>query len=705
MDAFDRLSPALQYQIVNDLGWTDLRPVQRQAIDAILDGANCVILAPTAGGKTEAAFFPLLSMMDTEDLGAPSVLYIAPIRALLNNQEARLARLANLIGRRAFKWHGDVGDSARRRFIREPTDILAITPESLEAMLISTRVPASELLRKVRAVVVDEVHAFAADDRGGHLVSVLERIQRFTSHDIQRIGLSATVGNPGDICRWLSGSSEREQAVVDPGGTSAEPELLLDYVGNLANAAVVIERLYPGTKRLVFADSRRKVEELGRELARRNVEVHVTHSSLAVSERHAAERAFEEGQNCVIVATSAMELGIDVGDVDHVLQIDAPSTVSSFLQRMGRTGRRPGTRANCTFLATKDDALLLAAALIRLRGQGYIEPVRPSTRASHLLAHQVMALTLQYGGVPEDRWWPSVRGAACYADIKDTDRAELLDHMLAQDILASVDGRLILGDHGQKLYGGRNFMDLFVVFSTPPIFRVMAGRTEIGTVDAHFVQLRKSDDFTFVLAGRAWRVTHIDWRRGICTVEPAPEAGYPSWMGDPLFLSWEVCQAMRQVLLDEDHESTWTRRACEVVDAMRAQHTFLHDEPTPLVDEQDLIRWWTFAGGRANNLLAHLLQADLGAKVTAGNTAVTFTEGAGKSLVAVRRAVEMLSEPGTICREAARKAAAAAARGRISKFQPCLPGRLELDLLSDALADEGGAAQAVAKPRRTQTDT
>ena len=697
MDAFDRLSPALQYQIVNDLGWTDLRLVQNQAIDVILDGANCVVLAPTAGGKTEAAFFPLLSKMDQDDQAAPSVLYIAPIRALLNNQEARLQRLSGLIGRRAFKWHGDVGASARKRYIREPADILAITPESLEAMLISTWVPASELLRSVRAVVVDEVHAFAADDRGGHLVSVLERVQRIAGRDIQRIGLSATVGNPGDICRWLSGSSERDQLVVDPGGGSAEPKLLLDYVGTLANASVVIERLYPGTKRLVFADSRRKVEELGRELDHHNAEVHVTHSSLAVSERHAAERAFEECDNCVIVATSAMELGIDVGDVDHVLQIDAPSTVSSFLQRMGRTGRRPDTHANCTFLATKDDALLLAAALIRLRSQGYIEPVTPSTRASHLLAHQIMALTLQYGGVPTDRWWPRVRGAACYADLDDTDRTALLDHMLAEDILANVDGRLILSDHGQKLYSGRNFMDLYVVFSTPPIFRVMAGRTEIGTVDAHFVQLRKADDFTFVLAGRAWRVTHIDWRRGICTVEPAPDAGYPSWMGDPRFLSWEVCQSMREILIGEDREAIWTSRACDVIDTLRAQYAFLHDAPAPLVDERDIIRWWTFAGGRANNLLAHLLRTELGDKVTASNTAVTLAEGAGKSLVAVRQAVAALSQPGRVSREAARRAAADAARGRISKFQPCLPAELEQELLADVLVDSDGAAEAVAR--------
>ena len=163
------------------------------------------------------------------------------------------------------------------------------------------------------------------------------------------------------------------------------------------------------------------------------------------------------------------------------------------------------------------------------------------------------------------------------------------------------------------------------------------------------------------------------------------------------FLSWEVCQAMREILIGEGHEATWTRRACEVIDTLRAQYAFLHDEPAPLVDERDIIRWWTFAGGRANNLLAHLLRTELGDKVTASNTAVTLAEGAGKSLVAVRQAVAALSQPGRVSREAARRAAADAARGRISKFQPCLPAELEQELLADVLVDSDGAAEAVAR--------
>ena len=172
--------------------------MQEKAIDAVLDGKNCVVLAPTAGGKTEAAFFPVLSAMDAGDWRPVSVIYLSPIRALINNQEDRVGRYAGVIGRRVFKWHGDVSQSARKHFLGSPTDILLTTPESLEAMLISPRVPARALFSGLSVVIIDEIHAFAGDDRGSHLSALLERLTRFCGKDVQRIGLSATVGNPED---------------------------------------------------------------------------------------------------------------------------------------------------------------------------------------------------------------------------------------------------------------------------------------------------------------------------------------------------------------------------------------------------------------------------------------------------------------------------------------------------------------------------
>jgi ATP-dependent Lhr-like helicase len=686
-DAIDRLSPAVRYQIANGLGWSGLRPVQALSTDAILDGANCVVLAPTAGGKTEAAFLPLLSKMDAEDWRGVSVLYVAPIRALLNNQEARLSTLTRLIGRRAGKWHGDVKATARRRMIDEPPDVLAITPESLEAMLLSTRTPARRFLAHVRAVVIDEVHAFAGDDRGAHLVALLERVTRIAENDIQRIGLSATVGDPEVIVEWLSGSSLRPQRVVDPGGPRKPPELALDFVGTLDNAALLIDRLYPGTRRLVFVDSRRRVEELGYLLSQRGVDVYLSHSSLALSQRTAAEKAFEEGTNCVIVATSALELGIDVGDLDHVIQIDAPSSVSSFLQRMGRTGRRAGSKANCTFLATDDDALLRAAAIIDLFRMGYIEPAAPSAWAPHVLAHQAIALAMQEQGSATHAWWTWLEGCAAFRKITAPERESIVRHMVDNDILVEADARLALGARGEKLYGAKNFLELYAVFSTPRALRVMHGQSEVGVIDASFLQAKEQNFPSFVLAGRPWRIVSVDWKSGTCSVEPAEVGGYPRWFGLPVSLERSLCQAMRRVLTGRDVDPSWSKRAVTQLELQRESHAFLEDSSLPLKEDPDgRCRWWTFGGGAGNRVLAGLLELALGERVSPGNTFITFSSGAAESALGIKQAIDALAAR-TITWDDVARLVDSNQRSRVSKFQPCLPLNIEHGLIARETMD------------------
>jgi ATP-dependent Lhr-like helicase len=217
---------------------------------------------------------------------------------------------------------------------------------SLEGMLISPRVDRPAWFGNLRAVVVDELHAFAGDDQGWHLRAVLRRIDAYLQRPMQRIGLTATVGNPEELLDWLVGHFDGVQ--VGEASVSTDADVTVDYVGDLQNAVTVIARLHRGSKRLVFCDSRSKVEAVAAGLRDHGVRTFVSHSSLSAAERREAERAFSEEPDCVIVATRTLELGIDVGDLDHVLQLDTPSTVSCFLQRMGRTGHRPGSRRNCT---------------------------------------------------------------------------------------------------------------------------------------------------------------------------------------------------------------------------------------------------------------------------------------------------------------------------------------------------------------------
>jgi ATP-dependent Lhr-like helicase len=560
------------------------------------------------------------------------------------------------------------------------------TPESLEVMLISSKVPSRAMFAHLQAVVIDEIHAFAGDDRGAHLTALLERLSRFCGRDIQRIGLSATVGNPEEILSWLRGTSRRPGRLIDPPRPTASSEVALDFVGSLPNAAKVIAGLHQGGKRLVFVDSRRRVEQLGEHLGSLGVQTFLTHSSLSADERHQAEQAFETGSNCVIVATSTLELGIDVGDLDAVIQVDAPPAVASFLQRMGRTGRRSGARQNATILCTTGEELAIAAALLRLWKSGFIEPVEPERRAFHVLAQQLMALTLQEGGVPIADWWSWVSGAEAFRETSEDDRAQLLAHMLSEQILHLADGRLSLGELGERVYGRKNFEALYAVFEAPPLLKVLWGPDEIGSVDAFFMQ-SMPEGAAFYLAGKPWQVKYLDWNRAQCHVIPAGAGKHLNWLGRPRFLARVLAQAVRQLILDATEDAWWTRRTREELHAFRQSQSFCADEELPVLAFSDRIEWHTFLGGQTNALLARVLEGSLGEFVTADNFKLTFKDSAAKSEIAVRQSIASLRSEGRPSLVDALPFLDVLARGRLSKFQPCLPEHLERLFLASRLIE------------------
>lgn len=607
---FDRLHPSLQHHVVNSLGWSDLRPLQSEAIDPILDGSHCLLLAPTAGGKTEAATFPVLSRIATERLKPLSTLYLCPLRALLNDLHPRLERYAAYTGHRVGLWHGDIGPSQRRRLVADPPDILLTTPESLEAILISARAEGATLFADLRTVVVDEVHAFAADDRGWHLLAVLARIEKLAGRPLQRIGLSATVGNPDSLLDWLTPGSTGDRTVVAPSaGARAEPDVTIDYVESLENAATVIAALHRGEKRLVFVDSRMRAEQLTHELRARDVTTHVTHASLGRDERRRAEHAFAEGSNCVIVATSALELGIDVGDLDRVIQIDAPGSVASFLQRLGRSGRRAGTASNTLFLATRSEPLWLACGLTRLWRKGYVEPIVGPPLPAHLLAHQLLALTLQEGAVGTSTWteWlgdPMVFGA----DVGLLDDA-VAEHLTSHAYLSIDNGMLSIGREAEARFGRRHFVELTSVFTSPPTFRVLAGRREIGYVHdlgiAAAFQVRTGPP-VLLLGGRGWRVLDVDWRRRRVHVELTDAKGRTRYHGGSSLLGYQVCRSIGAVLAGDDPGMSLSRRAAAKLDESRSNFAGLRAEDTTYLQRRvdGQTQWWTFAGMRANLELA-----------------------------------------------------------------------------------------------------
>ncbi|TIR29938.1 MAG: DEAD/DEAH box helicase [Mesorhizobium sp.] len=600
--AFDALHPALRYHIVSTLGWPDLRPTQAEAVTPVIAGEDVLLLAPTAGGKTEAAAFPLLSRIASQGWRGLSALYICPLKALLNNIAPRLERYGHFLGMRVGVWHGDVGEPARRRILRDPPEILLTTPESLEAMMISVQLDHANLLQGIQAVVVDELHAFAGDDRGWHLMFLLARLERLAGHHLQRIGLTATVGNPDEVLDWFS--MGRGGHVIGPRSPQTGGDVTADQVGSNANAVAAIARLYRGDRRLVFADSRTRVEEIAAGLRMSGVRTFVSHASLSLDQRRQAETAFAQEPDCVIVATSTLELGLDVGDLDRVIQVGSPPSVASFLQRMGRTGRRSGTTRNCLFLAADDEELLRCMALSTLWREGRIEPVVPPARPAHLFAQQIMALSLSLGGVSR----PDI--SAWLGDMIDAvpaaERAAILEHMLGEGVLDEDAGIIGLGAKGEREFGRRHFSDLVAAFSQPLLLSVRHGQADLGTVHpASLGPRRAGDPAVLSLGGRSWKVVDIDWRRRVVSVLPSEGGGRSRWLGSGRAMSHTVCGAMERIVAGAEPACRLSRRAESALAEIRDRLSFVDAYSLPVVSDcEGRITIWAFAGGAATASIA-----------------------------------------------------------------------------------------------------
>ncbi|MGW8885246.1 DEAD/DEAH box helicase [Streptomyces sp. NPDC055749] len=617
MSPLDDLDPVLVHHIVNSLGWRGLRPLQEESIGPVMAGEDAILLAPTAGGKTEAAGFPLLSRMTAERWSGTSVLYVCPLKALLNNLLPRLETYTGWLGRTAALWHGDVTAGRRKRILADRPDVLLTTPESLEAMLVSANVDHRAFFSGLQTIVVDEVHAFAGDDRGWHLLAVLERLQKTVGRPVQRIGLSATVGNPAELLHWLQGSAagRRSARVVAPhldepqqqGAHAVPGDIELDYVGSVENAATVIAALHRGEKRLVFCESRRLVEELGEKLRLRGVTTFLSHASLSVDERRRAEQAFAEARDCVIVSTSTLELGIDVGDLDRVIQLDAPMTVASFLQRLGRTGRRAGTRRNCLFLALTEGGLLAAAALLLQWKRGWVEPVVAPPEPRHIVAQQLLALCLQEHQVGDKLWQEWWNGFGPFGQPAEP----IVRHLVEEGYLDQDGGMLFIGPEAERRFGHRHFMNLTAVFTAPPQFTVLQGRNEIGRTDPDLLTEEIEGPRKLLLAGRSWLVTYIDWHRKRCFVEPTDSGGKAKWsgLGFERATAFELMRAMREVLLGADPDVALSKRAVTALAEARDHFMDVVHPGGTLITRASggQVRWWTWAGHRANATLAATL--------------------------------------------------------------------------------------------------
>jgi ATP-dependent helicase Lhr and Lhr-like helicase len=685
VSAFEQLHPAIRYHIVNTLRWDDLRATQMEAIAPIHAGEDVLLLAPTAGGKTEAAFLPLLSRAATQSWTGLSVLYLCPLKALLNNLEPRLNRYAGFVGRRVGLWHGDVGAAARKRVRMDSPDVLLTTPESVEAILVSIQIDHQSLLGGLRAVLVDELHAFAGDDRGWHLLAILARLERLAGRRIQRIGLSATVGNPSDLLAWLV--RNRGGSIVGSGTGPPTGDVLADYVGSVDNAVSVLSRVHRAERRLVFADSRARVEEIASGLRGAGVRTFVSHGSLSADERRQAEAAFAAEPDCVIVATSTLELGIDVGDLDRVVQVGAPPSVASFLQRMGRSGRRAGTVRNFLFLATNEPELLLALGISHLWRDGFVERVEPLAHPAHLYAQQVMALALQEKGIALgdlDDWLGTT-----FESVSKNDQADIIDHMFATGMLHTDDGVLGLGSRAEREFGRKHFGDLVVSFSSPMLLSVMFGQTELGAIHPLALAPRRGEEpIIILLAGRSWRVVDVDWPRRRVSVVAAQDDGRTRWLGSGRPASFVVCRAAESVIAGAAQGCGLSQRAASKLEEVQERLPFVDGTRIPIVNSgEDNFRIWTFAGGLANAALAQVIPISTSRW---DDFSITIRAGSATAALDGFSKLDATSIRPSFSRELIREL----------KFATCLPERIAASTIEARLFDQNGIQETLARAIR-----
>jgi ATP-dependent Lhr-like helicase len=424
------------------------------------------------------------------------------------------------------------------------------------------------------------------------------------------------------------------------------------------------------------------------------VETHLSHSSLAPSERRHAEQAFAESRDCVIVATSTLELGVDVGDLDRVIQIDAPSTVAAFLQRLGRTGRRPGTTRNCLFLTTGSGPLLQANGLLQLWSHGWIERVVPTPSPRQIAAQQILALALQERHVGDRIWRTWWAGLPLFDEHAD----EIVRHLVTAGYLNKDSGMLFVGPEAERTFGRRNFLELTSVFTSEPAFTVLLGRAEVGTVHPLALVGRTPEPRVLLLAGRNWKVTYIDWKRRRCFVEPTELPGRIRWRSGPLPLHFALCRAMREIILGATPAVGFTRRAqSAIADLRKALAPLADPQRTAVVrDPSGDLRWWTWAGAAANATVQAALAGTSDPLQRVDNLALRLRRDLG--VRELRAAIDLAHNhplpPPAITEEALVGL----------KFATALPTDLAAQTLGERVADRQGASAVLGEPQYHLTE-
>ena len=625
MSIFDRYAPFVQDYIYRS-GWNDLRAIQVAAANAIFNTDEHVLLtASTASGKTEAAFFPIITLFSEDPPSSVGCIYIGPLKALINDQFTRLNDLCGQADIPVWHWHGDVAQSHKSKLMKRPSGILQITPESLEAMLLHKHAAIPRLFGDLRFVVIDEVHSLLRGDRGGQTLCLIERLSRLAGVEPRRIGLSATIGAPERTGEFLALGTGRGTVIpkIEARGMKWRLSMEHFYVKDVQagedrtdiDALPVLEEKTDdaptgadpglgyifehtrGKKCLVFVNSREECETVTTtlrqycELRREPDRFLIHHGNLSASYRETAEGVMkDESQYLTTVTTATLELGIDIGRLERAFQIDAPWTVSSFLQRMGRTGRRD-TPPEMWFVMREDEPearamlpstipwkLLQGIALVQLYLEDrWVEPPRLDRLPFSLLYHQTMSTLASCGELSPRALADRVLRLRYFHRISQEDYKVLLRHLVdTNHIQRTEQGGLIVGLAGERVVNSYRF---YGVFQENEEYTVRSESQELGTV-----VLPPPVGEKLAIAGHVWVVLDVDRKRHLVYCEQV-KGNIPAYFGlCPGDLHTRILQRMRQVLREDRQYPYLMKNAAARLESARFTASHSETGKKPLIN-------------------------------------------------------------------------------------------------------------------------
>jgi len=649
-----------------DQGWTALRDAQELAITPILSGdTDVIIAAATATGKTEAAFLPICSRMLEKENQSACVIYLSPLKALINDQFTRVEQLCERLDIPVHPWHGDVSASKKKKFLKKPTGILLITPESVEALFVNQGTAIPQLFGNLLYIVVDELHSFIGSERGQQLQSLLHRIEFAIKRKVPRIGLSATIGDMSLASRYLRPDGDAETKMIVSTATAQELQLVLrGYIkvppllmqedeaedetvdGSLLEIGDDLFKALRGSSHLIFANSRKRVEFFADFLRstcddqRLPNEFWPHHGNLSKGLREDAEAAIKDKSRPVsIVCTSTLEMGIDIGAVVSIAQVGVPPSVASLRQRLGRSGRKEGDPAILRIYIQENElsessgisdclrtSLVQSIAMVRLLLEKWYEP--PPSGGLHLstLVQQILSLIAQYGGVTALQAYNVLCNNGPFPLVGQQMFGQLLrslgEHRL---IMQASDGLLLHGQLGERIV---NHYSFYSAFSTPEEYRLVSGDKTLGSLP---IDRPVAVDSFLIFGGRRWLVVEVDTAKKVIVLKPAKGGKAPQFDGLAGWVNDRVRREMFAVYSENKIPVFLDTQAHELLVEARENFNRFDLAKTKILHQGSSTYMFCWMGDRVMDTLAAMLNAK-GFKAKNDGIAITVSNTSPEDL-------------------------------------------------------------------------